>query len=55
MEKYGRGRRATDGNTAHALGMLDNSGQRHAHNTQYLLLYHGNNGYANATQCYVYT
>ena len=33
--------------------MMDNRGYRHALRNVYLLLFHGNSGYANAPQCYV--
>jgi hypothetical protein len=40
-------------NMARALCMLDNRLQSHTQNMYYLLLFHGNNGYAKASQCYV--
>jgi len=37
--------------------MLNNLGYKHTHtqNMSYLLLFHGNSGYASVSQCYVYT
>jgi hypothetical protein len=35
--------------------MLDNYDYTHTHNMQYLLLFHGNSGFANSLLCYVCT
>ena len=32
---------------------VPNAADTHTHNTEYSLLFHGNNGYANGPQCYV--
>jgi hypothetical protein len=57
MEKYGRTRQATNDNTYSTCGMTKRqlTLQTPTHNMLYVLLFHGNNGYANAPQCYVYT
>jgi hypothetical protein len=49
-EKYCRVGQATDNNMAHA-GYLRL--QIHTHNMQYSLLFHSNNSYTHAPQCYV--
>jgi len=54
VEKYGTARQDTDDNTPRALRMLDNLGYKNTQNIWYLLLSHGNSGFANASRCYVY-
>jgi hypothetical protein len=58
MEKYGRARQATDDNTIRNTRFacwVTKAAQTHTH-LEYVILivFHGNRGYANATQCYVY-
>jgi hypothetical protein len=54
METYGGARQATDDNIIRRMRFacwINKSTDTH---TEYaILLFHGNNGYANATQCYI--
>jgi len=59
MEKYGRARNATDDNITWRMRSacwIHKSIHTHTHtHTEHFLLFHGNNVYANAPHCYVYT
>ena len=50
VETYGRREQVTDDNTTHARKVRL---QTHTQNMKYVLLFHGNSGYANASQFYV--
>jgi hypothetical protein len=54
VEKYGRARQATDDNIIGRMcfACCITKAKTHTKNMYYLLLFHGNNGYANAPQWY---
>jgi hypothetical protein len=57
MEKHGIARQATDDSIIRRMRFaygFANTTDTHSE-FLYLLLFHGNHGYANAPQCYVYT
>jgi hypothetical protein len=55
VQKYGRDRQTTDDNIMRRMRIACwKTKATHTQNIKYLLLFHSNNGYANAIQCYVY-
>jgi len=56
VEKYGRAKQATDNHTIWRMRfeLWISKATTQSQNMQYSLLFHGNDGYANAPQCYVY-
>jgi hypothetical protein len=56
VEKHGTARQVTDDNIRGRMRVacwITKATDTHTQNTKYLLLFHGNNGYGNAFQCYV--
>jgi hypothetical protein len=56
LEKYHTARQATDDSTIRCMNFacwITQATDTHTHSIQYLLPFHGNSGYANASQCYV--